>query len=138
MVEKSHVAGWFPNAYEPLRNIGQKIADWFAPPSDASAGNDSYDISIELPGVKSEDVEVTIDGNNLTVRGEKRSMHEQSGRSFYFSERQFGAFQRTFRLPPDFDEENVDASFVDGVLQLTVGKKKSLEQQPKKIQIKRK
>ncbi|MEP1206979.1 MAG: Hsp20/alpha crystallin family protein [Rhizobiaceae bacterium] len=135
MVEKSHSAGWIPEFYEPFRNIGQKIADWFAPASDASASGDSYEINIELPGVKPEDVEVTINDNSLKVTGHKHAEREESGRSYYFSERQYGAFQRTFRLPPDFDGENITASFADGVLQLSVGKQKELQPSEKKIKI---
>ena len=136
MVEKSHSAGWMPDVYEPFRNIGQKIADWFAPASDASAVEDSYEINIELPGVKAEDVDVTIKENNLIVRGHKHAERQESGRSYFFSEREFGAFQRTFRLPPDFDGDNIDASFEDGVLHLNVAKQKASKQQEQKIAIK--
>jgi HSP20 family protein len=136
MVEKSHSAGWLPNAYEPFREIGQRIADWFAPPSDASTKEDCYEINVELPGVKSEDVDITIQDNSLIVSGQKHSEREESGRSYFFSERQFGAFQRTFRLPPDFDEDNINASYDDGVLHLSVGKQKMIAQKNKKIEIK--
>ncbi len=138
MVEKSHTAGWMPNIYEPLRNISQRVADWFAPPSDASTVEDFYDINVELPGVKPEDVEVSIDDNSLIVRGEKRSEREEKGRSYFFSERQYGSFQRTFRLPPDSDNEKVEADYSDGVLNLKIGKKKPLQPQAKKITITRK
>ena len=80
MVEKSHTAGWWPNLYEPLRNIGQSVADWFAPRSDASALEGGYEINVELPGVKGEDVDVSVHDNSLTVRGQKQSVHEESGR----------------------------------------------------------
>ena len=138
MVEKSHVAGWLPNAYEPFREIGQKIADWFAPASDASAKEDSYEINVELPGVKAEDVDISINDNSLMVMGYKHSEREEKGRSYFFSERQFGAFQRTFRLPPDFDEDGIEASFDDGVLHLSVGKQKMIEPKDKRIKIKTK
>lgn len=135
MVEKSHVAGWLPTAHEPFRTIGQKIADWFAPASDASAQKDCYEINIELPGVKAEDVDVSIQDNSLMVKGEKHSEHEEKGKAYFFSERQYGSFQRTFRLPPDFDEDNINASFNDGVLHLSVGKQKTIQPSEKKIKI---
>ena len=138
MVEKSHTSGWLPNIYEPFREVGQKIADWFAPASDASAKDDCYEINVELPGVKAEDVDITIKDNSLIVMGHKHSEREEKGRSYFFSERQFGAFQRTFRLPPDFDEDNINASFDDGVLHLSVGKQKMIEPKDKKIEIKTK
>ena len=120
MVEKSHTAGWLPHLYEPLKNIGEKIADWFAPRSEASASENRYEIDVELPGVKPEDIDVAVRDDNLTVRGEKRFAREESGRTFFFSEREYGAFQRTFRLPPDADADAVDASFKDGVLSISI------------------
>lgn len=137
MVEKSHTAGWLPNIYDPLRNLGQKVADWFAPRSDASAMDDCYEINIELPGVSAENVDVALDGDNLTIRGEKRSQHEESSRSYFFSEREYGAFQRTFRLPPEADRDNILAGYTDGVLNLKIGKKVSAKPQEKKISITR-
>jgi len=86
MVEQNHTAGWWPNLYEPIRNIGQKVADWMAPKSDASTVEDYYEINVELPGVKAEDVDVSMHDNSLIVRGEKKSVHEEKGRTYYFSE----------------------------------------------------
>ena len=137
MVEKSHTAGsgWWPSMYEPLRNIGEKVAEWFAPKSEASALDDFYEINVELPGVKAEDVDVSIHENSLTVRGEKRAERQQTGQSFFFSEREYGAFQRTFRLPPDADSEQIDAQFKDGVLCLRIAKRSSSKPAPRKVEI---
>lgn len=137
MVEKSHTAGWLPNIYDPLRSIGHRVADWFAPRSDASAWDEGYEINIELPGVKPEDVDVTLDGDSLTIRGEKRSEREESGRSYFFSEREYGAFQRTFRLPPEADKDNILADYSDGILNLKIAKKPSAKPEEKKISITR-
>lgn len=135
MVEKSHTAGWLPNLYEPLRNIGQKVAEWFAPRSDASALEDYYEINVELPGVKAEDVDVSVHDNSLMVRGEKRFEREETGRTYFFSEREYGAFQRTYRLPPDADSEKIDAAFSDGVLCLKIAKQTSSQLTEKKITV---
>ena len=64
MVEKSHTAGSWPELYEPLRGLGQKVADWFAPRSEASAVADYYEIKVELPGVTAEDIEVLVHVNS--------------------------------------------------------------------------
>jgi HSP20 family protein len=125
MIEKSHTAGWWPNLYEPLRNIGQRVADWVAPRSDASALEDYYEINVELPGVKTDDVDVSLHDNSLMVRGEKRSEREEAGRTYFFSEREYGAFQQTFRLPPDADSDKIDAEFSDGILRLKIAKRTS-------------
>ncbi len=137
MVEKSHTAGWWPDLYEPLRNIGQRVADWFAPRSDASALEDYYEINVELPGVKTEDVDVSTEDNSLVVRGEKRYEHEETGRTYFFSEREYGAFQRTFRLPPDADSEKVDAEFSDGILRLKIAKRTSSQIAGRKIEVRK-
>ena len=137
MVEKSHTAGWWPNLYEPLRTVGQKVADWFAPRSDASAMENAYEINVELPGVKPEDVDVSIHDNNLIVRGEKKSEHEERGKTYFFSEREYGSFQRTFRLPPDADGQNIDATFGDGVLCLKIAKQAASEPGVRKIEVRK-
>ena len=135
MVEKSHTPGWWPSLYEPLRHIGEKVADWFAPRSEASALEEHYEINVELPGVKSEDVDISLHDNSLVIRGEKRFERQEKGQSFYFSEREYGAFQRTFRLPPDADGDKVDATFSDGVLRLKIAKQSASEPAAKKIEI---
>lgn len=135
MVEHSHAAGWWPNLSQPLRQMGQTVSDWFAPATEASKDESTYEINVELPGVKAEDVDVTVHENTLMVRGEKRAERKEEGKDFYFSERQYGSFQRTFRLPPDADSENVDASFVDGVLRVKIAKEVPAERTEKKIEI---
>ena len=137
MVEKYHTAGWLPDLYEPLRNIGQRVADWFAPRSDAAALEDYYEINVELPGVKTEDVDVSTEDNSLVVRGEKRYEHEETGRTYFFSEREYGSFQRTFRLPPDADSDKIDAEFNDGILRLKIAKRASSQTAAKKIAIRK-
>lgn len=137
MVEKPQAATWWPNLYEPLRNFGQKVADWFAPRSDASAMDKYYEINVELPGVKPENVDVTVHEDNLIVRGEKQSERKEEGRTYFFSEREYGAFQRTFRLPPDADNDKIDATFSDGVLCLKVAKRSAAEPAGKTIKIRK-
>ena len=127
MVEKAHTAagteiGWWPSVAAPLRNVGHKLADFFALHSEASQAEDIYEISVELPGVKSEDVDVSVHDHLLTVKGEKRSSREETGRHFFFSERQYGAFMRSFRLPADVDEKAIEADFDNGVLTLRAPK----------------
>ncbi len=123
MVESSHTAGFWPSVYEPFRTVGNKIADWFAPISEASSDEKAYKVVLELPGVKTDDIDITLQGHTLTIKGEKRSEREEKEGSYYFSERQYGAFQRSFRLPPDASDDSVKASFNDGVLTVMVGRK---------------
>jgi HSP20 family protein len=122
MVERSHTAGWLPHVYAPLRKLGERVADWFAPKADAAMMEDCYEISLELPGVAADDITVSVQEGALTVQGEKRFDHEEAGRTYFFSEREFGAFQRTFRLPPDAAKDRIDASFRNGVLNVKIAK----------------
>lgn len=137
MVEKSHTAGWWPNLYEPLRSFGQRVADWIAPRSDASAMADYYEINVELPGVKADDVDVSVHDNSLVVRGEKRFEREETGRTYFFSEREYGAFQRTFRLPPDADMNSIDAASGDGVLTVRIPKLTATPEAGRKVEVRR-
>ncbi len=138
MLTKAQTNGWLPGLYEPLRNLTQRISDWFAPASEAASSRDAYEIAVELPGVDIEDVEVSVQDGLLTISGEKRIQHEEQGDTWYFSERQYGAFSRSFRLPPDADEAKVSAEMKDGVLTVRVPKVKPSEPASHKVKITRK
>lgn len=120
MVEKSHVSGFWPALYEPFRAAGQRIAEWIAPAAQASGREDAYRISVELPGVAEDDIHVSVADNVITLQGEKREEREESDDTYYFCERAYGAFSRSFRLPPDADADRVEATLKDGVLTVTV------------------
>lgn len=135
MVEKTHASGWLPSLYEPFRALGARVADWFAPASEAGAREDAYTITLELPGVDADAVEISVADGVLTVSGEKTATREQKGETWYFSERQYGAFSRSFRLPPDADEAGVSAEMKDGVLSLVVPKTAPAAQKGRKISI---
>lgn len=135
MVEKTQTGGWFPNFYEPFRNISSRVADWFAPASEAGSTDDAYRIKVELPGVAADDVDISVHDGVLTLKGEKTSSREEEGETWYFSEREYGSFTRSFRLPADADAEAVDADLKDGVLTVTVAKFHELPAAQKKIPI---
>jgi len=123
MVEKSHSTGFWPSVYDPLRNLGARVADWFAPASEASVDDSGYRIRLELPGVEEKDVKVALEDGVVTVTGKKESTREEKGETWYFSEREYGSFARSFRLPPDADAAKVTADLKDGLLTVAVGKK---------------
>jgi len=122
MVEKSHTSGFWPSLSEPFRSIGQQVADWFAPASEASVDENGYRIVLELPGVEDKDIDVAVDDGVVTIKGEKKTSREEKGETWYFSERQYGSFSRSFRLPPDADAAKVAADLKDGVLTIAVPK----------------
>lgn len=137
MVEKHPIGAFWPTLAEPFRQFGARLADWMAPASDAKSDAQAYRISMELPGVAEGDVEITAEGGTLTVRGEKRAEREEKGDTWYFTERQYGSFQRSFRLPADADEAGIKAALKDGVLTLTVPRKAPAQPTGRKVVVER-
>ena len=137
MVEKSHTGGFWPSLYDPFRQMGQRVSEWFAPASEASTTGDAYTIAVELPGVSDGDIDVSVHDGTLTVKGEKKTSREETGETWYFSERQYGAFTRSFRLPPDADEDAVAADLKDGVLTVRVPKRAETAQKARSVAINR-
>jgi HSP20 family protein len=135
MVERSQTAGWMPSLYEPIKRAKERISDWFAPRADASVSPEHYEISMELPGVTADDIDVSVQDNMLVVTGEKREEREETGKSYFFSEREYGAFQRAFRMPPDANQNGIDASFRDGVLTLRIAKLRSASGPSRKVAV---
>ena len=78
-------------------------------------------LRVELPGVSKDQLEIRMEENLLTIRGEKKDERgEQEGAKVYFRELRYGSFERSFRLPEDLEREAVKARFRDGVLELTL------------------
>ena len=127
MVEKSELApnptDWWNQMYAPVRQFGQRVADFLSPSADAAMTEDHYEVSVELPGVAEDDITVEIHDGRLTVSGEKRSHREEKGKQFYFSERSYGRFRRVFRLPDDADADKAHAVHKDGLLTVKIAKR---------------
>ncbi|MBW4984604.1 Hsp20/alpha crystallin family protein [Mameliella sp. CS4] len=136
MVE-SNQTGLMPNLYAPFRHIQNKLADWLTPASDASSDDAAYRIRIELPGVAEDVIDLTVDQGVLTVSGEKSETREDKGDTWYFSEREFGSFRRSFRLPGDADADKAEAHVLNGVLEITVPRRAPDSGGGKKIEVKK-
>ena len=135
MVERSHTAGWWPSVYEPIKRASDKIADWFAPRSDALMADANYQINLELPGVAADDIDISVQDGTILVHGEKRTDNEEQGENYFFSEREYGAFQRSFRLPADAKPNDIVADFRNGVLTITIPKIAAQTPDSRKIEI---
>ena len=135
MVETSHTTGFWPSLYDPFRRAGARLAEWVAPAAEASGNDDAYRINVELPGVAEADIDLLVEDGVVTLKGEKRTEREEKGETWFFSERQYGAFSRSFRLPPDADPAGVDAALKDGVLTITVSKKAKTPPDSAKVKI---
>jgi HSP20 family protein len=135
MVERSQAAGWLPSLYEPIKKAGQKIANWFAPRADASVTPEAYEITMELPGVSAEDIDVAVQDGNIVVTREKRFEQEETDKNYFFSEREYGAFQRVFDIPADGEQDAIDAEFRNGVLLVRIPKARADTSAPRKIDV---
>ena len=104
-----------------------------APAVDVTEDEGSYRISVELPGVKKEDVSVEVHESVLSIRGEKRSEREEKKDKSHWIERSYGSFSRSFTLPPTAHSEKLRASFKDGVLSIEIPKAEEVK--PRQIAI---
>lgn len=126
----------FEDFFSTTRRQGdaeQALPSW-APDVDLIEGKEEYTLRAELPGVSKEDVKVILTEDVLTVSGEKKSNQELKGENFHRSERVYGAFSRSFRLPNPINGEKIQAQYRDGVLTLTIPKAESVK--PREIEIK--
>jgi HSP20 family protein len=105
----------------------------FAPPVDIYEDKDAFHLKVELPGVKSNDVHVSVENGLLTIRGERRLDQEDERDGYHRIERSYGSFARSFTLPKTIDGEHLDAEMRDGVLSVRLPKQAAPE--PKRIPI---
>jgi HSP20 family protein len=112
---------------------GSATAMAWAPALDISERKDAYLVSVELPGLKAEDLDITMEDGLLTIQGERQFTAESSEQQFHRVERRYGAFRRSITLPAHVMAEGIQASFEDGVLQILVPKAE--EAKPKRIQV---
>jgi HSP20 family protein len=114
---------------------GQELmstGDW-SPNVDISERNKEFVIKAEIPNVKKEDVKVSMDHGVLTIQGEKKHEEEKSDEKYHRVESYYGKFIRSFTLPDNIDENNIQASYKDGMLNLHIPKK--AESKPKTIEV---
>jgi HSP20 family protein len=107
----------------------------FHPTVDISETDEEIRLTAELPGLGEDDFEVTVDGDQLTIKGEKKDEREEKEKGYHRVESRTGTFQRSFRLPADVDPETVKAGYDKGVLTVTVPKPEETRPQLRSIPI---
>jgi HSP20 family protein len=112
---------------------GRATTTAWAPALDISERKDAYLVAVELPGLKPEDLDITMEDGLLTIQGERQFTSESSEQQYHRVERRYGAFRRAITLPAHVMAEGIEASFEDGVLQILVPKAE--EATPKRIQV---
>jgi len=109
-----------------------RLAFTLTPSVDVVEKDDMFELTADLPGV---DVEVNVSGDALTIKGEREEHKEEKKKDFYISERQFGAFERSFRIPDKVESDKIKAHFKNGVLTISLPKKPGSQKTEKKISI---
>lgn len=134
--------GLFPQSIDDLfsRFLSEPVTygasqAMFNPPVDVEEKSDHYLISMDLPGVKKEDVRIEVKGSDLMISGEKRHEKEVEKEGRYYCERSAGSFQRTFTLPGEVKSDSIEAVYTDGVLRLAVPKVAEMIETPKRVKI---
>ena len=116
------------------RGNNEMMPGSWSPSVDIFENKDSIILEVELPGLTPDDVNISIENNVLTLHGERRFEKKDEQDNFHRVERSYGSFTRSFTLPPTVSSENVDATFNNGMLRLTLAKRE--EAKPRKIEIK--
>lgn len=98
---------------------------WFSPTANVAETEKAYEVTLDLPGLKPDDLHVELKHGDLWITGERKEEKEEQGKTFHRIERHHGEFRRVIRLGEDVDSEHVDAEYKDGVLRITVPKTES-------------
>lgn len=116
------------------RSVGEGLQDAWVPAVDVQETPKSFVFTAELPGLGKDDIEITLEENLLTLSGARELEEKAEDETFHRIERAYGKFSRSFSLPSQVDNSQVEASFTDGLLTIEVPK--SEQAQPRKIEIK--
>ena len=108
-----------------------------APVVDIVERDKEYEITAELPGMDEQNIDVKFVDGVLTIKGEKKEEKEEKNKDYYLSERRFGSFQRSFKMPDGVDADKIEASFKNAVLTVLLPKSTEAQKREKKIAIKK-
>jgi HSP20 family protein len=112
---------------------GRKL-EW-APSADISETDKEYVIRAELPAVKKEDVQVTLDDGMITIKGERKQQREDKNEKFHRVESFYGSFERRFSLPENVNADTIRCESKDGILTVHIPKTETVKQKPKQIAV---
>jgi HSP20 family protein len=105
----------------------------WAPAIDVFEKDDRFVVKAELPGMKEKDIDVSVVGNRLVIRGERKAESEVKKEDYYYSERSYGSFSRSIDIPSDVDTKKIAANYDDGVLEVNLPKTPGVK--PKKVSV---
>ena len=125
---------WMDRFFDELPTFMKGGEGEWVPSFDLSETEEHIYVKADLPGIDVKDLDISIDSNVLTVRGEKTHEHEDKGENYHRMERRYGSFCRAFTLPSEVKADEIDAIYKDGVLRLTIPKSETSRR--KKIEVK--
>jgi HSP20 family protein len=111
------------------------LEEW-QPKADITETKDAIVVKAELPGMEPKDIEVTISGDILTIKGEKEKEEEKKDEKYHYTERYRGSFERSFRIPAEIQEDKIEASFDKGILTVTLAKTAEAKTKEIKVEVK--
>ena len=118
---------------EFFKDVVNTNRDSFVPGIDISETDEQFQISAELPGMKKENIDVSLDNGRLSISGERKFENKEEGKTYHRVETSYGSFNRSFQLPDNVDEESINATYEDGILNITIDKAE--DKVKKKIEI---
>lgn len=122
--------------WEPFRRM-ERASGVMMPDIDVVEGEEAISVSAELPGMEEKDITVEVTEDTLTISGEKRVEREEKDEDHHLSERRYGAFKRTLRVPDTVASSKVSAEMKNGILTVTLPKTAKAKQKPKKVSVKK-
>lgn len=120
----------------PFHDLGEDVDLSWSPRLDVSETDKALEIVADLPGMEKKDIKVSLDGDLLTIKGEKKEVKESKDKHYHTIERRSGSFYRALRLPIEVESAKIEANFKDGVLKLTLPKSKETAKKVAQIEIK--
>jgi HSP20 family protein len=123
----------FNDSFSPVTSQESLSAGSFVPPVDVYEDEQGISLKMEVPGIEEKDIDVRLENNLLTVRGERKLESETKEENYHRIERRYGSFTRSFTLPNTVNPEEVKAGYSKGVLTIKLGKR--VEARPKQIKV---
>jgi len=116
------------------RRAFRPMEEAWLPAVDVSETGDKITVKAEIPGMEAKDIDISMVGDTLVIKGEKKAEKEEKDENYHMVERSYGSFSRSMKLPATVDPDKVDASYKNGVLTIVLPKKEEVK--PKAIEIK--
>ena len=116
----------------PLPRIWER--EW-APSLDVSETKDNFVVKAEVPGIDAKDIDISLTGDVLTIKGEKRQEKEEKEEDYHLVESSYGSFSRSVRLPAEVESDKIKASYKNGILNITLPKSEKVKAKEVKIKV---